>query len=208
VLPLGVVAIAFRSFRPATAAAEAARLGFDHIDVGADADVDGCDLPVGDRLAGWDLREGCTCMAPVKGNVTWDEAVARLRRGPRCRIEPGPGTVCGSVESARALVEAVPGLRLTVDTGHVAAWGEDPVELLDLADHVQLRQAAPGRPQAHVDDGGAVDFSAVVDRLERLGYRGRLSVEYFDLPAYGWPLDDPVGWSVALAERVRPLLSR
>jgi hypothetical protein len=31
-------------------------------------------------------------------------------------------------------------------------------------------------------------------------------VEYFDLPSYGWPLDDPVGWSVDLARAVRALM--
>jgi sugar phosphate isomerase/epimerase len=206
VLPLGVVGIAFGPVTAQVAAAEAARLGFDHLDVSADADTEGLALPVGDRISGWELRAGCTCMAPVAKRTTFDEAVAALRAAPRCRIEPGPGTVCGSVEGTRALVSAVPGLRLTVDTAHVAAWGEDPVELLDLADHVQLRQARRGRTQVHVDEGGDVDFAAVIRRLRQLGYAGRLSVEYFDLPAYGWPLEDPVGWSVDLAARIRPLL--
>jgi hypothetical protein len=48
----------------------------------------------------------------------------------------------------------------------------------------------------------------VLDRLDDLGYGGRLSVEYFDLPEQGWPLADPVGWAVALADHVRPLLAR
>jgi sugar phosphate isomerase/epimerase len=207
VLPLGIVGIAFGPVSPQVAAAEAARLGFDHLDVSADADTDGLALPIGDRISGWELRAGYTCMAPMAKRTTWDEAVAALRAVPGCRIEPGPGTVCGSVEGTRALVSAVPGLRLTVDTAHVAAWGEDPIDLLDLADHVQLRQARRGRTQVHVDEGGDVDFAAVVHRLRRLGYAGRLSVEYFDLPDYGWPLEDPVGWSVALAAHVRPLLA-
>ena len=206
-LPLGVVAIAFAPMGPLEAARAAARMGFDHIDVPAASSMVGSPLPTGDRLAGWDLAAGCTCMVPRGRDLAWDDVVARLRACPGIRIEPAPGTVCGSVAAARAMVEAVPGLRLTVDTGHVAAWGEDPEDLLDLADHVQLRQAAPGRPQAHVDEGGAVDFTRVVARLTDLGYTGRLSVEYFDLPAYGWPLADPIGWSVALAERVRPLLT-
>ena len=45
-----------------------------------------------------------------------------------------------------------PGVRLLVDTGHVADWGGDPCELLELADHVQLRQGKPGHTQVHVDD--------------------------------------------------------
>jgi hypothetical protein len=31
-------------------------------------------------------------------------------------------------------------------------------------------------------------------------------VEYFDLPDLNLPLEDPVGWSVDLMNRVRPLL--
>jgi sugar phosphate isomerase/epimerase len=100
----------------------------------------------------------------------------------------------------------VPGVRLCVDTGHVADWGGDPVELLEWADHVQLRQGAPGRTQLHVDDpDGVVDLAAVLARLDAVGYGGLLSVEYFDLPAQGWGLDDPRAWAVDLAARVRAL---
>jgi sugar phosphate isomerase/epimerase len=95
---------------------------------------------------------------------------------------------------------------LLVDTGHVADWGGDPCELLELADHVQLRQGKAGHTQVHVDDpSGVVDFTAVLRRLEQLDYRGRISVEYFDLPENGWPLDDPEAWARDLAARVREL---
>jgi hypothetical protein len=43
--------------------------------------------------------------------------------------------------------------------------------------------------------------------LREVDYRGLLTIEYFDLPDYGWPLDDPVGHAVALAGEVRPLLA-
>ncbi len=39
----------------------------------------------------------------------------------------------------------------------------------------------------------------MLDRLEQLDYRGKLSVEYFDLPDNGWPLADPEGWARDLA---------
>ena len=105
------------------------------------------------------------------------------------------------------MMAEVPGLRLLVDTGHVADWGGDPLELLPYAEHVQLRQGRPGAAQLHVDDpSGVVDFGAVIRRLGELDYRGRLSVEYFDLPDLGWPLDDPRGWALDLEARVRPLL--
>jgi sugar phosphate isomerase/epimerase len=72
---------------------------------------------------------------------------------------------------------------------------------------VQLRQARPGTPQMHVDEDGDVDFAAVIAGFASRGYEGLFSVEYFDLPDMGLPLEDPVTWSVDLARRVRPLLS-
>ncbi len=212
--PLGIVAVAFGALPVDEAARRAASLGFDHLDVFYAA-IDALDddaraalaVPIGDRLSGMDMREGCTSVAPVerRGEDRFDETVERLRSHPGARLEPGPNTVLGSIDKIEALVAAVPDLRLTVDTGHVAAWGEDPVRVLRHADHVQLRQAAKGRPQLHPDEGGDVDFAAVLRELERLDYGGRLSVEYFDLPDMGWPLADPVACSVALATHVRGL---
>jgi sugar phosphate isomerase/epimerase len=66
-----------------------------------------------------------------------------------------------------------------------------------------LRQAAKGVPQALEGD---VDFAALLRDLDDLEYAGLLSVEYFDLPAMGWGLDDPVAYATALAEQLRPLL--
>jgi sugar phosphate isomerase/epimerase len=105
------------------------------------------------------------------------------------------------------MMAEVPGLRLLVDTGHVADWGGDPLELLPYADHVQLRQGRPGAAQVHPEDpSGTVDFGAVVRRLGEIDYGGRLSVEYFDLPEFGWPLADPRAWARDLAAHARPLL--
>jgi sugar phosphate isomerase/epimerase len=136
----------------------------------------------------------------------WERAVAAYRRCPGARIEAWGGSIIRSAERCRAFVAEVPGVRLLLDTGHVAAWGDDPCDLLDLAGHVQLRQAAPGRVQVHADDpSGVVDFAAVLARLDALGYAGRLSVEYFDLPDMGWPLSDPRGWAIDLARHVRSI---
>lgn len=214
-LPIGVVAVAFRDLPVEEAAARAGALGFEHLDCSdvalerlGPAGVAGLAVPVGDLLSGADVRSGCTAMALIerRGQDRFDEAVEVFGRHPGARLEPIPHSMADSVAAAERIAAAVPGLRLTVDTGHIATWGEDPVRLLHLADHVQLRQAAVGRPQLHADEGGDVDFAAVLRELERLDYRGLLSVEYFDLPDYGWPLDDPVGHAVALAAHVRGLM--
>ena len=65
---------------------------------------------------------------------------------------------------------------------------------------------APGRTQVHIDDDtGTVDFAAVLARLDQIDYRGKLSIEYFDLPDAGWPLADPEEWARELAAHVRAL---
>ena len=214
--PIGVVAVAFRDLPLEDAAARAGALGFEHLDcsdVALDrlgpAGVAALPLAVGDVLSGVEVRSGCSAMALIerRGEDRFDEAVELFGRHPGARLEPIPRSMADSVAAAERIVAAVPGLRLTVDTGHVATWGEDPVRLLHLADHVQLRQAAAGRPQLHPDEGGDVDFAAVLRELERLDYRGLLSVEYMDLPDWGFPLDDPAGHAVALAAHVRALMN-
>jgi sugar phosphate isomerase/epimerase len=213
--PIGIVAVAFGGATLEDAAARAATLGFDHLDCSVfaldqlgPAAVGDLAVPVGDVLSGVEVRSGCSAMALIerRGEDRFEEAVELFGRHPGARLEPIPRSMADSIAAAERIVAAVPGLRLTVDTGHVATWGEDPVRLLHLADHVQLRQAAEGRPQLHPDEGGDVDFAAVLRELERLDYRGRLSVEYMDLPDWGFPLDDPVGHAVALASHVRGLM--
>lgn len=208
---IGVVHVAFAPDPPVVAAQRAAALGFDHIDVLSTV-TDDLALPIGDRISPASPHSGCSTPAPplpdddVEARAMWDRAVAAYRRAPGMLLEPWGGSICNSIERVLAMIDAVPGLQLLVDTGHVAGWGEDPAELLPHAAHVQLRQAVKGQIQRHPDDGGDVDFAAILHRLDELEYPGLLSVEYFNLPDYGWPLDDPVGHAVALASQMRALL--
>jgi sugar phosphate isomerase/epimerase len=207
-IPLGVVDLVYAP-RPVEESADlAAADRFEHIDVLVDVDPAALALPVGCPTAFPQPRPGwCSTPAPRAGPGMWERTVAWFRNAPGALLEPWAGGVVNSAEACRAMIGEVPGLRLLVDTGHVADWGGDPIELLPHADHVQLRQGRPGATQLHVDDPtGVVDFAAVVARLDKLGYRGRLSVEYFDLPDLGWPLADPRAWALDLAACVRPLL--
>jgi hypothetical protein len=211
--PLGIVEVTLAPRPRVEAAAVACRLGFAHIDVSVPSTVGphGPDaepteparlaLPVGDRMAFPSPVPGCSVPAPPDSPGMWERAVRAYRRTPGLRVEPWPGSIIDSVAKARALVDEVEGLRLLVDTGHVAAWGEDPVELLDVAGHVQLRQARRGVVQAPAD-AGDVDFARVFARLAAVGYGGLVSVEYFDLPDRGWGLDDPLGHALDLARRL------
>jgi sugar phosphate isomerase/epimerase len=202
--PLGVVDVVFAPASVPDAARRARELGFEHIDVSAEWEGE-LDLPIGDRVAFPSPRPHCSCPAPREADGMWERAVTAYRRTPGLRMEPWPGSIVSSVAAVKAMLDEVPGLRLCLDTGHVANWGEDPVELLPWAGHVQLRQAAKGVPQTLEGD---VDFVEVFRRLDELDYSGLVSVEYFDLPDMGWGLDDPVAHAAALADRLRPLAGR
>jgi len=206
---LGIVSVAFglQCAYP-EAARRAADLGFDHLDIGLDRLPAGGEeplaIPVGDRV-GTRPRTGCTVRAPRR--CTWEEGVAFLRQEPGIRVEPGPGSLLDTASAVRAMCEEVPGLSITLDTGWAVSCGYDPLDVADLAGHVQLRQARPGAPQLHPDEPGDVDFDAVISWLADRRYGGLFSVEYFDLPDMGLALADPLGHCLALAERVRPLLA-
>lgn len=208
--PVGVVDVVYASEPDAVARSRrAAGDGFSHIDCMVGDDIESLVLPVGcptsfpKPVPGW-----CSTPAPAAGagSDMWDRAVRWWRAAPGALLEPWAGAVVCSIETWRAFVDEVPGTRLLVDTGHVADWGGDPLELLEWADHVQLRQGGPGSAQLHPDDPrGAVDFAAVFARLDALGYPGVVSVEYFDLPEHGWALDDPRAWACDLAARLQRL---
>jgi sugar phosphate isomerase/epimerase len=206
--PLGIVSFVFGAMPIVEASVRARELGFEFIDPPVGTDPARLSLPVGcpssDPLP---VPAWAFSPAPRDGPGMWEETVRRFRAAPGCLLEPWAGATVSSVEAMRAIAAEVPGLRFLVDTGHVAAWGGDPVEAVELAAHVQLRQGAAGSTQLHVDDpAGTVDLAAVVARLDQRGYEGGIAVEYYSLPDLGYPLDDPEGWAVDLAERVRPLL--
>jgi sugar phosphate isomerase/epimerase len=206
VRPLGVVEVVYGTDGDAVSRSRlAAADGYAHIDVMVDVDPATLARPVGCPTAfpkpvpGW-----CATPAPVDADGMWERCVRWFRAAPGALLEPWAGAVVHSLATAEAMMAEVPGLRLLVDTGHVADWGGDPLELLPYADHVQLRQGAPGRTQLHVDDpDGVVDFTAVLAALDARGYEGLLSVEYFDLPGQGWALADPRAWARDLADSLR-----
>jgi sugar phosphate isomerase/epimerase len=205
---LGVVDIVYAPRPVGERAALAVTDGFEHIDAMADVDPATLPLPVGCPTAFPKPRPGwCSTPAPRDAPGAWERTVELFRAAPGALLEPWAGAVVNSADACRGMMAEVRGLRLLVDTGHVADWGGDPLELLPHADHVQLRQGRPGAAQVHPDDPtGIVDFGAVVRRLGELDYGGRLSVEYFDLPELGWPLANPRAWALDLAASVRPLL--
>src|SRR5215210_3466977 len=119
---IGVVHVAFAPDPVTVAAQRAAALGFEHIDVPATV-TDDLALPIGDRIAPSSPRAGCSTPARPRpaddGDLdrVWDRAVEVYRSAPGMVLEPWGGSICNSIERVRAMLEAVHGLRLVVDTG-------------------------------------------------------------------------------------------
>ncbi len=95
------------------------------------------------------------------------------------QIEPHLDSVADSPHRAWALVDGVPGLRLTLDYSHFLAQGYAPDDvhpLLPLAGHLHARHAARGHLQTRAEDS-ELDFEDIYGRLQASGYRGDICLE-------------------------------
>jgi sugar phosphate isomerase/epimerase len=106
-------------------------------------------------------------------------------RDLRLTFEPHYGSPAEEPAQALALVERVwPEVGIAYDPSHfamhpaVASLAESE-PLLDYAQHVHVRNAAPGRMQAPMEEG-TVDFAWLVAALRKRGYAGALAIEYLD----------------------------
>jgi sugar phosphate isomerase/epimerase len=106
-----------------------------------------------------------------------DEAGAA---GLRLSVEPHQGSLIDTPERTARLLEAVPGLTLTLDYAHFTFGGSadaDIEPLLPSAGHVQCRGGAPGVLQA-ASAANTIDFPRMVDGLVAAGYDSYLATEY------------------------------
>jgi len=95
-------------------------------------------------------------------------------------VEPHIGSIAATPHDAQALIEATPGLSLTLDYGHFISQGfaSDEIEpLIRFASHFHARCAAPGRLQCSSTQN-TVDFQRVIRVMAEQNYRGAIGVEY------------------------------
>lgn len=100
--------------------------------------------------------------------------------GIEVRFEPHMSSVAYTPELALQLIDAVPGLKITLDYAHFILQ-YIPIErinaLIPYTGHVHVRQARYGKLQvAHSE--GIIDYPDVISRLKALGYDGTMSCEY------------------------------
>lgn len=127
-----------------------------------------------------------------------DRTVAALREmlrlgqdaGLRVSVEPHADSMAQTPDDALRLLKDVPGLALTLDWAQLVAQGAAEADirtLLPHTRHIQIRQAAKGKPQTPFE-GGRVDAARVLDALYHADYRGVVCVEYMNAPGFA-PVD-------------------
>jgi sugar phosphate isomerase/epimerase len=121
-------------------------------------------------------------------------------------IEPHMDSIAPTPAAARALLDAVPGLRLTLDLAEFACQNiarEDVLALLPHTRHVQIRQAARGKLQVP-HDKGSIDLRQVIVDLRDAGYSGAISIELLNMPGrHGAAKIQPVREALALRDALR-----
>jgi sugar phosphate isomerase/epimerase len=125
--------------------------------------------------------------------------------GVAVAVEPHVHSYLESPELAHRLVEAVPGLRLTLDPAHFAVIGYTQDEIETLAPHVghvHLRQARPGALQAKMEEG-TLNFPAFFAALRDAGYDGWLAIEYVHQNYMTTVYDDVLSETVKMRDSFR-----
>jgi sugar phosphate isomerase/epimerase len=130
----------------------------------------------------------------VEDEEAFDRATEALREmvsagkeaGMPVSIEPHLDSMAQTPEATLKIVEAVPGLEITLDWAHMICQGirqDDLLPLLPHTRHVQVRQAAKDKLQTPFDQG-QVDARLVMEALRLSNYSGVVCIEYMNTP--GW----------------------
>ncbi|MCX7287089.1 MAG: sugar phosphate isomerase/epimerase [Rhodobacterales bacterium] len=148
----------------------------------------------------------------VSGAGAFDATAAALgdlvaiagRHGVTLTVEPHVGGLLPSPAATLRMLDAVPGLKLTLDYAHFVCMGFRQAEIDVLAPHaahVHLRQARPGALQAKWGEG-VLDFTAMVGVLRDVGYGGWVSVEYVHQSYMSTLFDDVLTETVRMRDHL------
>jgi len=129
-----------------------------------------------------------TRISRIEGTDSWrrscEELAWRVERAKANRntfsIEAHVGSIVPEPKSALRLVQAVPGLTLTLDYTHFTRAGlpDTAAEaLIPYATHFHARGARKGRLQAAFPKN-TIDYGRVVRTMRKTGYKGYIGVEY------------------------------
>jgi sugar phosphate isomerase/epimerase len=119
--------------------------------------------------------------------------------GLRLHVEADVDSCANTPEAAEELCRRAGDLFLTLDYSHFICQGIEAARIERLhphTRHLHIRQAAPGRLVAPVEEG-TIDFGRVLRQLEAGGYRGLYCIEYLN--------DEPEARTAAMVERLSSL---
>ena len=141
----------------------------------------GCECPHVTALPGVQFEEEpeADSLARCQSELAWRVEQAQSA-GIIFGVEAHVGSIVPSPEQALKLVEAVPGLTLTLDYTHFTRAGRldsDIEPLLKHASHFHARGASEGRLQCSFKEN-VIDYARIVEQMQRQAYAGYLGVEY------------------------------
>jgi sugar phosphate isomerase/epimerase len=152
---------------------------------------------------------GCSdSFARAADELAWRAQQAH-ERGLRFSVEPHVGSIAPTPERALALVDAAPGLEVTLDYSHFVRQGlvaEDADVLAPHARHVHVRGASRARVQESVRRN-TLDFERIVGVLRDTGYDGYLTLEYVWLEWEHCHECDNLSETILLRDRLRAALA-
>lgn len=128
--------------------------------------------------------------------------------GLRVSIEAQPDSMAQTPDAALRLLDAVPGLELTLDWANLVyqkAAHEAIAALLPRTRHIQVRQAAPGKLQTPFEQG-KIDLKRMMDALVQANYSGAVCVELVNVAGrHGIIAVSPARESARLRDTLRDL---
>jgi sugar phosphate isomerase/epimerase len=130
--------------------------------------------------------------------------------GVTLTIEPHVHSYLESPSLTMELLQAVPGLRLTLDYAHFHCLGftQEEIDVLaPYASHVHLRQATSGALQRKLEQG-TLNFAAILGTLREAGYTGYLSLEYVHQDYMNTVFDDVLSETIKLRDLVNTWIEK
>jgi sugar phosphate isomerase/epimerase len=153
------------------------------------------------------MRPGLSQAALIDQSATSLRALLPIaaKHGVTLTVEPHIGGLLSTPALTLALLDQVPGLKLTLDYAHFICMGftQDQIDpLAPYAAHLHMRQARPGALQAKWGEG-TIDFGAMIACLRDCDYQGYLSIEYVHQDYMNTLSDDVLTETIRMRDLIR-----
>jgi sugar phosphate isomerase/epimerase len=120
-------------------------------------------------------------------------------------VEAHVGSPFATPEDAKALIDAVPGLTLTLDYTHFIRNGyaqEEVDPLLVIASHFHARGAKKGQLQVSMADN-TIDYLKIIENLKKIHYSGWIGLEYIWINWEGCNQVDTLSETIRLRDIIK-----